>query len=61
MTKPKILIEELFITTSSLLLIFAFLEYFWPYIVIGYINISFVLIFWLATAMMLLLLTDEKR
>jgi len=60
MTKLKIIAEELFASLSILIAIFAFLEFFWPYIVIGYISIGFVLILWLTAAIMLLLLTIKK-
>jgi hypothetical protein len=59
-SKLKIIFQELFYALSSALLIFASLEFFWPRIVLAYINISLVLIIWLIIVIILVSIPERK-
>ena len=56
----RIIFEELFYFLGASLAVFFAMEIFWPRIVQAYLNISWLLLFWLATGIYLLL-TQEKR
>ena len=46
--------RELFYVLTGAILIFACLEIFWPGIVLAYLNLNYVLIFWLVIGIMIL-------
>ncbi|MFH1583171.1 MAG: hypothetical protein ABIB72_02535 [Candidatus Falkowbacteria bacterium] len=46
---------ELFYVLTGAVLIFACLEIFWPGIVLAYLNLNYVLIFWLIIGIIILL------
>ena len=45
---------ELFYVITGALLIFSFLEIFWPGIVLAYLNLNYILIFWLINGIIIL-------
>lgn len=45
---------ELFYVLTGAMLIFACLEIFWPGMVLAYLNLNYVLIFWLITGIIIL-------
>ncbi len=56
--------KELFYVLSAAIIIFVLLEFFWPGVVLAYINIGWLLIVWLVDAMLLLVnnrINDEKK
>lgn len=50
----NIFFRELFYVLSFAILIFAFLEIFWPGMVLAYLNLNYVLIFWLIAGIIIL-------
>jgi len=50
----NIFFHELFYVLSGAILIFACLEIFWPGIVLAYLNLNYVLIFWLVIGIIIL-------
>ncbi|MDD4271899.1 MAG: hypothetical protein PHF50_03795 [Patescibacteria group bacterium] len=56
--RPKTFINyffyELFYVLTAAILIFAGLEIFWPGVVLAYLNLNYVLIFWLVTGIIIL-------
>ncbi|MBI4812009.1 hypothetical protein HY798_00955 [Candidatus Falkowbacteria bacterium] len=52
--------RELFYVLSGALLIFSILEIVWPGIVLAYVNINWVLIFWLIIGIVLLVTPFNK-
>jgi len=54
MIKIKIYLEEFVIVLFVGIIIFLFLEFFWPHLVLAYINISFLLILWFVSAIVYL-------
>lgn len=55
-----IVFQELFYALTGALIIFVFLEIFWPNIVLAYININWVLITWLIVGIIILIITKNK-
>lgn len=45
---------ELFYIFAFAALIFAFLEFFWPGMVLAYLNLNYILIFWLIAGIIIL-------
>jgi len=45
---------ELFYVLTGALIIFVCLEIFWPGIVLAYLNLNYILIFWLASGIIIL-------
>jgi len=56
----NLITKELFYTLTGALIVFCFLEIIWPGIVLAYININWLLIFWLITGMVILIINQEK-
>lgn len=50
----NIFFHELFYVLTGALLIFAGLEIFWPGIVLAYLNLNYVLLFWLIIGIIIL-------
>lgn len=50
-----VIFKELFYALTVSLVVFLFLEIIWPGVVLAYININWVLIFWFAIGIVLLL------
>jgi len=46
---------ELFYCLSGAILLFAFLEIIWPGIILAYLNLNYLLIFWLIAGIIILL------
>lgn len=46
--------HELFYTLSGAVLIFAGLEIFWPGIILAYLNLNYILLFWLIVGIIIL-------
>jgi len=59
MAKIKPYLLELFYAVSGALAIFAVLEIVWPGIVLAYLNINFVLLFWLIISIIILIIQDK--
>lgn len=55
MNNFKIIFRELFYALTGALAIFIVMEIFWPGAVLAYININYVLIFWLIIGIVVLL------
>lgn len=53
--------QELFYLTSAALLIFTVMEIFWPGIVLAYLNLNYVLLFWLIISIIILLLSNRSN
>jgi len=53
--------KELFYVLTGAILIFIAMELWWPGIVLAYININFVLIFWLIVGIVILLLDNRQQ
>jgi len=51
----KNLLNELFYALSGALLIFSLLEIVWPGLVLAYLNLNYLLLFWLAIGIIMLL------
>ena len=54
-------VKELFYTLTGAILIFVIMEISWPGIVLAYININWVLIFWLIVGIVILVLENRKQ
>jgi hypothetical protein len=54
----NIIFKELFYALSGALVVFVAMEIFWPGIVLAYININYVLIFWLGIGILVLLINN---
>jgi hypothetical protein len=52
--------EEIFYVLSGAIAIFVLLEIVWPGVVLAYININWVLIFWLVNVIVILLISKQK-
>lgn len=52
--KLSLFLKELFYALTGALAVFVVMEIFWPGIVLAYININYVLIFWLAAGIVIL-------
>jgi len=59
MKKIKLYLEEFLVVLMFGIVVFLLLEFFWPRLVLAYINISFLLILWFISAIVYLLL-DRK-
>lgn len=57
----KIILKELFYVFTGALVIFMILELIWPRLVLAYININWVLIFWLIVGILILTLNAETH
>ncbi len=53
--------KELFYTLTGTILIFVIMELLWTGIVLAYININWVLIFWLIVGIVILVLENRKQ
>ena len=60
MKKIKLYLEEFLVVLFVGIIVFLLLEFFWPRLVLAYINISFLLILWFASAIIYLLLNKKK-
>jgi len=49
-------ISELFYPTTAALVIFSLLEIFWPGIVLAYLNLNYVLLFWLIISIIIVII-----
>ncbi len=58
MKKNNRVLKEFFYVLTGTLAIFSLLELAWPGVVLAYININWVLIFWLIIGIFLLLFSD---
>lgn len=56
----KIILKEIFYVLTGALAVFAAMEIIHPYIVLAYFNINYALIFWLATAILLLVIKEKN-
>jgi len=56
--KKHIFLEELFYILTFALIVFSLLEFFWPRLVLAYINLNYVLLVWFICG--ILLLTIKK-
>lgn len=54
-------LKELFYTLTGAVLIFVIMEILWPGIVLAYININWVLIFWLVVGIVILVVDREQK
>ncbi len=54
-------LKEIFHVLSGALVIFVILEIIWHGIVLAYININWVLIFWLFTGILILILSNKNN
>lgn len=54
-------LKEFFYTLTGALVIFILLELSWPGIVLAYINLNFVLIFWLIIGIVIVIKTDGSK
>ena len=59
--KLNIILREMFYVTSGALIIFSVLELIHPKIVLVYVNINYLLIFWLIIGIFILLTKFEKK
>jgi hypothetical protein len=57
----RTILNELFYVLTGALVIFVILEFAWPRVVLAYININWVLIFWLLTGILILILNSENK
>lgn len=57
----RIIAKELFYVSGLAFLIYFVMEIFWPGIVLSYVNINWVLILWLITAILIILLKSNKK
>ncbi|MEK7558024.1 MAG: hypothetical protein AAB530_02335 [Patescibacteria group bacterium] len=55
MIKINFVLKEFFYVLTGFLIIFSFLEFAWPGVVLAYINLNLILIFWLIIGMLILL------
>ncbi|MCK4553983.1 hypothetical protein KAU19_03400 [Candidatus Parcubacteria bacterium] len=53
--------KELFYTLTGTILIFVIMELLWTGIVLAYININWVLIFWLIVGIVILVVENRKQ
>lgn len=63
MIKTIIILQELFYVLTVALCVFILLEVFWPGSVLAYLNLSWLLLFWLFNATFLIIFSlnsDEK-
>ena len=56
----KQIAEEIFYILSGAIAIFVLLEIVWPGVVLAYININWVLIFWLVNVIVILTINKSK-
>lgn len=56
----KTIVYEIFIWLTTTLIFFALLELFWPGVVNSFINLNFILIFWMITGIVLLFVKKKK-
>ncbi len=63
MIKNKIIqtLREAFYILTIAIVVFSILEFFWPRIVIAYINLNLVLIFWIIISIIILLIGKIKK
>ena len=54
-----LILRELFYVLTASLVIFSALELFWPNIILGYLNINWVLLAWLINGILLISLYDN--
>ena len=54
-----LILKELFYVLTASLVIFSALELFWPNIILGYLNINWVLLAWLINGILLISLYDN--
>lgn len=59
--KFNIILKEFFYVLTGALVIFSVLEIFWPGVVLSYININWVLIFWLIIGILILIINDKNN
>jgi hypothetical protein len=57
----KQIAEEIFYVLSGTIAIFVLLEIVWPGVVLAYININWVLIFWLVNVIVILIINKDKN
>ena len=53
--------KELFYVLTGAMLVFIVMELFWPGVVLAYININWLLIFWLIVGIVILVLESRKQ
>lgn len=56
-----IFIKELFYTLTGAIIIFTLLETFWPGVVLAYINLNWVLLFWLFVGIVIVLISRGEK
>ena len=57
----RLISQELFYVLTGALAIFFVMELFWERMALAYINLSWVLILWALNAILLLVLTQQKK
>ena len=57
----KYLLTEIFYALSGAIVIFAMLETFWPGVVLAYINLNWVLLFWVFVGIVIVLSRCHKE